>query len=381
MVSVKLPRFVQIKVLKHGPAYYWVPPMRLLRTEGFPLTPEALGSNLSEAIARAEWLNTYIDQWRAGDAALIAPDSVEALVKHYRTTTRYAKLAESSRASYEQFLKTALNFTLSYGTRFGSVKAKAIRARHADALYAAIRDKDSGGHLSLAKDVVKVLRVVWSVGIRHEKVKENPWRGMNVETPKGHRVPAGRDQVEIFIAQADKMGLASYGTASLIAFELSQRASVVLRLSWIDSYDGRRMTIRHQKTGELVWHDLIEGDGRELHPGLKARIDATPKRGTLMLMRDDPDPKTGVYLPHQPRPFAKTFRKIANAAGLPATFQFGAHRHGGLTEGGDAGGTEAELMAASGHRSPKTLRGYVKPTAKQAASVARKRRDLRTKEA
>jgi len=49
---------------------------------------EAVGHNLSHAIARAEWLNTYVDEWRAGDAAVIAPDNVEALVKYYRTTPR-----------------------------------------------------------------------------------------------------------------------------------------------------------------------------------------------------------------------------------------------------------------------------------------------------
>jgi len=53
-----------------------------------PAAPKAVGNNLSHAIARAEWLNTYVDEWRAGDAAVIAPDNVEALVKYYRTTPR-----------------------------------------------------------------------------------------------------------------------------------------------------------------------------------------------------------------------------------------------------------------------------------------------------
>lgn len=284
-------------------------------------------------------------------------------------------MAESSRASYEQFLKTALNFTLPDGSRFGAVEARAIRPRHADALYAAIRDKNAGEHLWLAKDVVKVLCFVWSVGIRHEKVKENPWKGMNVQTPIGHRVPAERDKVEAFCAQADAMGLPEFAAAAVLAFKLSQRASDILALTW-DNYDGARITIRHRKTGAQVWHDLFDADSHELDPGLKSRLDAMPKRGVPIFTREE---RGGVCLPHQPRPFARTFRKIADAAGLPKTFQFGAHRHGGLTEGGNVGAKEAQLMAASGHKSPKILRGYVKPTAKQAADMAQKRRNLKTK--
>ena len=51
-------------------------------------------------------------------------------------------------------------------------------------------------------------------------------------------------------------------------------------------------------------------------------------------------------------------------------------RHGGLTELGDAEVTEQEGMASSGHATPDSLRLYVKRTARQRASPARKRRIL-----
>ena len=51
-------------------------------------------------------------------------------------------------------------------------------------------------------------------------------------------------------------------------------------------------------------------------------------------------------------------------------------RHGGLTELGDAEVTEQEGMASSGHATPNSLRLYVKRTARQRASAARKRRIL-----
>lgn len=69
-------------------------------------------------------------------------------------------------------------------------------------------------------------------------------------------------------------------------------------------------------------------------------------------------------------------REARKLAKLPAQFTLDTCRHGGLTELGDSGATEAETMAASMHKTPNAARLYVKRTEDQRASAARKRRVL-----
>ena len=54
-------------------------------------------------------------------------------------------------------------------------------------------------------------------------------------------------------------------------------------------------------------------------------------------------------------------------------------RHGGLTELGEAGAADQEMMATSGHKTRGMLTIYSRQTPEQAANAARKRRAWRTK--
>ena len=79
-----------------------------------------------------------------------------------------------------------------------------------------------------------------------------------------------------------------------------------------------------------------------------------------------------------PRPFLlrtarNRVRKAARAAGLADYLTMEACRHGGITEPGDAGATEQEGMASTGHTSP-AFRIYQKHTTTQRTNAQRKRR-------
>jgi hypothetical protein len=54
-------------------------------------------------------------------------------------------------------------------------------------------------------------------------------------------------------------------------------------------------------------------------------------------------------------------------------------RHGGNVEGAEAGLTDAQLRALSGHRTTAALLRYAQATEKQRVAGARKRREARTK--
>jgi hypothetical protein len=66
-------------------------------------------------------------------------------------------------------------------------------------------------------------------------------------------------------------------------------------------------------------------------------------------------------------------RAIARAAGLPDYLTLEACPHGGITELGDAGATEQEGMASTGHTS-RAFRIYQKHTKHQRTNAQRKRR-------
>ena len=136
--------------------------------------------------------------------------------------------------------------------------------------------------------------------------------------------------------------------------------------------------IWHHKTGELIDLPLFDDDGSALWPELMDRLENTERRGTLIVMRDRPDRKRKVHLPWKEDYFRHVVAEIREAAGIDPEVKFMGLRHGGNTEGADAGLTDAQLRALSGHKSAALLR-YAQETKKQRVEGARMRRDARTK--
>lgn len=69
----------------------------------------------------------------------------------------------------------------------------------------------------------------------------------------------------------------------------------------------------------------------------------------------------------------KRVRKLRLALGLPATFTLDACRHGGMTELEEAGLTDGQGRALSGHRTQRAYQGYAKRTLERALPATRKR--------
>ncbi|EKE67173.1 tyrosine-type recombinase/integrase, partial [Oceanibaculum indicum] len=373
-----LPRYVNAKPLKGGTiAYYWNLPT-WARKAGCTLISEALGSDLAPAITRANELNRALDEWRKGGTSGPLPGSVDHLIAQYQRHTAYLSKAPRTRAGYDAGLALIADYRLpKSGRRFGEVPAASVEPRHADRLYQDLQwTADKRRRLATANAAMRVARRCWNIGRRLGLVSANPFTAMGLEATGGDTTPATRAQLASFIAAADRMGYPSMGTAALLAFELCQRVTDVIgTLAWT-GFDGRAIRCRQQKTGQLVRIPLIDAEG-ELFPGLIARLEATPRRGSLIVMRDQPDRRTKTYQPYKLDWFDHLFRQIADAAGLPASFTARTLRHGGLTEMGDGGAEDQELQAISGHTERNTLSIYTRTTERQAMNAARKRRALR----
>jgi hypothetical protein len=115
-----------------------------------------------------------------------------------------------------------------------------------------------------------------------------------------------------------------------------------------------------------------------------AELDAIKRDriGGLVLCRDWSDRRPWPTWPRPDAPdlthMSRKVKEIMRAAGLRSELTFTSFRHGGFTEAGDAGLTDAQIRAQGRHKSAKVLPKYVKRTMKQVADGAKKRRAIRT---
>lgn len=381
LALVPLPKYTRQKKLSGGGVgYYWEPPT-WAKKKGCPFSADALGADLPLAIARANELNNHFDAWRTGnDVGGVLPGTVAWLFRKIEGHPKFKKTAAKTQRGYLQGFRLIEDFTLpKSGKTFGQVPAKSIKERHVDRLYEGlqwVKEKDGTmrRRLAMANAAMRAARRTWSIAKRAGWVDGNPFLKMELEETGGNTRAAMRAEVEAFVAKADELGSPSMGTAAMLAFELCQReGDVIGTIAWTDYRPGQEIRVRQHKTGQMVWVPLRDDEG-ELFPGLVDRLDGAPKVGSLIVMRDKKDSRNKIHLPYKEDHFRHLFRHISDAAGLPKDFRFMGLRHGGLTELGNAGATDQELVSHSGHKTRQTLTVYTKPSSAQAANAARKRR-------
>lgn len=101
----------------------------------------------------------------------------------------------------------------------------------------------------------------------------------------------------------------------------------------------------------------------------------------LVLLEPERGPKSTITGKRTPRLYSLEHARhlvqktLANAE-LPKHVTLAACRHGSMTELGDAGLTEPQIMSLSAHETPAAARVYVKRTEHQRVTAARKRRQF-----
>jgi integrase len=255
------------------------------------------------------------------------------------------------------------------GSRFGSWSIKSVQYQDAKQFYRDERAPARPGErerLGQANNALRVARLVWEYFVREELAHANPFRKVRLSTLSSRRIMWTRGQVENFVATADRLGHPEIGTAVMLAFELCQRQSDILALTW-EQIASNRVTIRQDKTDALVWIPL-----KDL-PEVLGRLEATPRKGTRVVT-----PADGRAWGSNAHQFRKVVRRIAQAAGIPDTLTYMDLRRSGLTELGNAGATDDEIRSVSGHLTREVVKAYVLPNDEQAAHALEKRRKGRT---
>ncbi|WP_354059331.1 hypothetical protein [Bradyrhizobium sp. RT6a] len=355
--------------------------------------PKALGKDYGDAKRYCdEILNPHYRAWLNGEGApsaegeAAARGSFDWLVSVYKRSPKFTKLPGDTRSSYDRMLSLVSKFPLKDGRAFGALLLPSITPGAADKLYERVREKPGGGERNkTAVLAMKVCQRAWNVARRSEpKVvpAENPFAKMGLSYKAKPTRPFNYDDLMRFVAAADAAGEASVGTAAMIAFFWLQRLRDILgRLTWSQYRPSGASVAKifHHKTGEPVDMPLVDEDGSDLWPELTERLDAAPRHGTLIVTRDGIDRLRGIRLPWKYRYFADRVAEIKAVAGIDAEIKFMGLRPGGNTEGGDAGLTDAQLRALSGHRSPNMTILYTQNSMQQRRAAARLRRNSRTK--
>jgi hypothetical protein len=380
------------KLLRSGAlAYYWAPPSWALKTS-CPVRAEALGTDYARAKKRCDdVLNPQFAAWRtqgkSPETAGPPEGTFDWMTALYKTAPKYTKRPPKTRKSYDAALAIVSKHELADGRLFGSLSLKSITPGAADRLFAKLCVGKNGPRARTAVMCMAVCKVAWNVAMRDKPdlvPTLNPFAKIDQSTyePKATRAVT-HEELQRFVATADAAGEPSIGTAAMIAFYWLQRqADILSRFQWTayrpkDTPDVVR--VFHHKTREMVALPLYDEDGTALWPELMARLDATPRQGTLIVTRDGPDRRRKVHLPWGEDYFRHRVAAIRMASGIDADVKFMGLRHGGNTAAADADLTDAQIRALSGHRSPEMTQLYAKQTTKQRQVGARKLLEARTK--
>ena len=188
-------------------------------------------------------------------------------------------------------------YELTDGRLFGSLSVRSITPGAADRLFAKLCVGRKGPRARTAVLCVAVCKVAWNVALRDRSdlvPAVNPFAKIDQSAykPKATR-PVTHEELQRFVAAADATGEPSIGTAAMIAFYWLQRqADILSRFQWT-AYRPKDapgvVRVFHHKTGEMVALPQYDEDGTALWPELMDRLDATPRQGTLIVTRDEPD--------------------------------------------------------------------------------------------
>ncbi|MGE3626123.1 MAG: tyrosine-type recombinase/integrase [Hyphomicrobiales bacterium] len=391
------PPYMTAKRLASGRiAYYWQPPS-WARKRGCPATPEALGTDYGTAKQRCDdVLNPHFHAWLNPDKAQSGKPiagTFDWMAAEFRLSPQYRDLALGTRLDYDRALQAVAEITLKDGRRIGGLPLRNITPGVADKLHERQRGTGDIKRHRKAKLGMDVCRRAWNVAYRNHPnlvPYANPFTKMGIRYKPSKTRAATHTELMTFVAKADEMGYPSLGTAALLAFNWLVRVEdIFLRFGWAryrPPHAVDTVVVDHHKTGEQVLVPLYDEDGSELWPGLIERLDAAPRHGPLIVMRDHPDRRWKIHLPwatsaeNPVRHVQSIVAKIRDAAGLPLDITFTSFRHGGHTDAANAGLTDRQIMALSGHRNAAMVALYAKETRDQRLAGARKRRSYRRTE-
>jgi integrase len=273
---------------------------------GEPGTPEFVAS-YNEAVARK---------------VVPAAGKLLSVLQGYQTSEDFLRLAPRSRSDYVGKIKIIEK-------AFGDFPLSAMTDVRTRGIFKSWRERLALSSRRQADYAWVVLARVLSWGMDRGLLAANP-------CARGGRLYRGSRAEKVWTA-ADEAAFLERAPAHLhlpllLALWTGQRQGDLLRLPW-SAYDGKHIRLRQSKGGVRV---VIR-----VGAPLKAALDASPKRSTIMLTTSDGTPWT-------PDGFRASWGKACAKAGVTGV-TFHDLRGTAVTRLALAGCTEAEIATITGH--------------------------------
>jgi integrase len=256
---------------------------------------------------------------------VVGKRTVDALVASYRRTSSFAAKADRTRQDYDKVLAYLVE---KIGGRDVSVITRP----------AILEAMERNRHRArFANYIAQIASIICEHAVDLGWLRQNPVKGVKLlKLGDGHKVWPAK--------AIDAYRAAATGNALLI-FELclgtGQRIGDVLRMRWSDIEDGA-IKVKQGKTGNELWIPLT--------PRLAVALDACPRRGLCIVAGDD----------SRPLSYRRAAYSFDAARGPSGTDDYTIHglRHSTASELAEAGCTDAQIAAVTGHKSLRMVAKY-----------------------
>jgi len=337
------------------------PPVKAIRNGVVSVWSE-LDGRVAKPKAIAD--NKKIQAWKRGDLAGIELDGTSTLAQiaaHYKNTTHYKSLTNSSRKSY-RYLFSKISES------FGSVAIGKVNVYLCQRIY----DEWVEESLPNSRMKVRLLSVLLNHAIAFQVINVNYMNFIKKVPYRPESVTWTRDQVETFIDTAfTRWDWRNIGILVLLCYEYGQRPIDIARLKWESvDFDKNQITIKQSKRGATVYVPMDEQIKELL---LNQYQDFKFQEWVIPNLRV----MDNCYRPYTNNLFATRVRQIAEEAGLPADLKVGKLRATAIGEMVEAGVDSTGIMQISGHANIQSLNPYLKNTLKGATHAQNKRKEAR----
>lgn len=357
-------------------AFYWVAAQVTRQATDYPVKTVRLHYATPEARAlRCRTLTGQLLKWlaekgRSGPPAFTG--TMASLIKCYQIDpdSPYRGVASNTQAGYDHDLGTLIK-------NVGGVSIGPLNRADFARWYTKFKAPIDGGpeRLRRAHGLMTMVRIVlkFGAGMRYADCRDalDIISDMRFEQPAAREVAMTFEQAEAIVAKALEMGLRSIALGQALQFELGLRQTDVAG-KWEPARDPAGIVSYHKRwTAGVTWSD-IDGGG--------TLVKRTSKTGALgswhlasapLVMRAlaafPAEERVGPMivseatgLPYLPGRYSRTWRKVAEAAGVPGSIWNRDSRAGAVTEGFDAGAEAKDLQRFATHANFATTSRYAR---------------------
>ena len=289
--------------------------------------------------------------------------TVGQIVEFYLNSNHFANLKGNTQKQYEAHLNAVLA-TRVLGKRLEDYRARSLKAQHTNLAY---QEWLKIG-IRTANYRKAALSTAWKYCMRLDIMENDPVKLIKTTSDQPRKVRWTREQVSTFLDTAySDFKWRSIGLIVHMAYDLAQRVGDMRVLTWdkVD-LDAQRIDLTQSKRGADV-HLPIPDELTAMLEQQKYDF------GFQTYVAPKTTPVAGAYVPYPVDQIDDAINEVKYAAGLPKNITAMDLRRTAITEMVEGGADLAQIMQASGHRNPGSVKPYMVNTFTGAKNALAKR--------